>query len=65
LAGDSAKKCTRTARQRKDESIDYRNGRRAKTVVAIVAGIFMAKHLDTVDDLSGGPQGIPRTEKVG
>jgi hypothetical protein len=35
-----------------------------KRVVAIIAGIFTAKHLDVVDDLFGGPQGSPRTDKM-
>ncbi len=32
--------------------------------VAIVAGIIVARHLDTPDDLFGGPQGSPRTDKM-
>jgi hypothetical protein len=35
-----------------------------KRVVAIVAGIIVARHLDTADDLFGGPQGSPRTDKM-
>ena len=35
-----------------------------KRVLAIVAGIIVARHLDTADDLFGGPQGNPRTEKM-
>jgi hypothetical protein len=35
-----------------------------KRVVAIVAGINVARHLDTADDLFGGPQGSPRTDKM-
>ncbi len=35
-----------------------------KRVIAIIAGNFMAKHLDVVDDLFGGPQGSPRTDKM-
>jgi hypothetical protein len=31
---------------------------------AIVAGIIVAKHLDMADDLFGGPQGSPRTDKM-
>jgi hypothetical protein len=30
----------------------------------IVAGIIVARHLDTADDLFGGPQGSPRTDKM-
>ncbi len=30
-------------------------------VLAIVAGILVARHLNTADDLFGGPQGSPRT----
>jgi hypothetical protein len=29
-----------------------------------VAGILVARHLDTADDLFGGPQGSPRTDKM-
>ena len=35
-----------------------------KRVLAIVAGILVARHLDTADDLFGGPQGSPRTESM-
>jgi len=35
-----------------------------KRVVAIVAGIIVARHLQTADDLFGGPQGSPRTDKM-
>jgi hypothetical protein len=35
-----------------------------KRVVAIVAGILVARHLNTADDLFGGPQGSPRTDKM-
>jgi hypothetical protein len=35
-----------------------------KLVVAIVAGIIVARHLDTADDLFGGPQGSPRTDAM-
>jgi len=31
---------------------------------AIVEGIIGAHHLDTADDLFGGPQGSPRTDKM-
>jgi hypothetical protein len=34
-----------------------------KRVLAIVAGILVARHLNTADDLFGGPQGSPRTDK--
>ena len=33
-------------------------------MLAIVAGIIVARHLDTADDLFGGPQGSPRTDKM-
>jgi hypothetical protein len=33
-------------------------------VVAIIAGIIVAPHLVTADDLFGGPQGSPRTDKM-
>ena len=35
-----------------------------KRVLAIVAGIIVARHLNTADDLFGGPQGSPRTDKM-
>ena len=35
-----------------------------KRVLAIVAGIIVARHLDTADDLFGGPQGSSRTDKM-
>jgi hypothetical protein len=35
-----------------------------KRVLAIVAGIIVARDLDTADDLFGGPQGSPRTDKM-
>jgi hypothetical protein len=35
-----------------------------KRVLAIVAGILVARHLRTADDLFGGPQGSPRTDKM-
>ena len=35
-----------------------------KRVVAIIAGIIVARHLNTADDLFGGPQGSPRTDKM-
>jgi hypothetical protein len=35
-----------------------------KRVLAIVAGIIVSRHLVTADDLFGGPQGSPRTDKM-
>jgi hypothetical protein len=35
-----------------------------KRVLAIVAGIIVARHLDTAEDLFGWPQGSPRTDKM-
>lgn len=35
-----------------------------KRVLAIIAGILVSKHLDRADDLFGGPDGSPRTEKM-
>jgi hypothetical protein len=35
-----------------------------KRVLAIIAGIIVARHLDTADDLFGGPQGSPRADKM-
>lgn len=34
-----------------------------KCVLAIVAGILVARHLKTADDLFGGPQGSPGTNR--
>jgi hypothetical protein len=39
-------------------------GEGRKRVLAIMAGIIVARHLDTADDLFGGPQGSPRTDKM-
>ena len=33
-------------------------------MLAIVAGILVARHLKTADDLFGGPQGSPRTDAM-
>jgi hypothetical protein len=35
-----------------------------KRVIGIIAGIIMARNLDVADDLFGGPQGSPRTDKM-
>jgi hypothetical protein len=35
-----------------------------KRVIGIIAGIIMAHNLDRADDLFGGPQGNPRTDKM-
>jgi hypothetical protein len=35
-----------------------------KRVLAIVAGIIVARHLTTADDLFGGAEGSPRTDKM-
>ena len=35
-----------------------------KRVIGIIAGIIMARNLDRADDLFGGPQGSPRTDKL-
>ena len=35
-----------------------------KRVIGIIAGIIMARNLDRADDLFGGPQGSPRTDKM-
>jgi hypothetical protein len=35
-----------------------------KRVVGIIAGILMSRNLDRADDLFGGPQGSPRTDKM-
>jgi hypothetical protein len=35
-----------------------------KRVIAIMAAILTSLHMQTADDLFGGPQGSPRTEKL-
>jgi hypothetical protein len=35
-----------------------------KRVLAIVAGILVARHLETAEDLFGTPQGSPRTDAI-
>ena len=35
-----------------------------KRVVAIIAGILVARHLKTTEDLFGGPQGSPRSDSM-
>jgi hypothetical protein len=35
-----------------------------KRVIGIITGIIMARNLDRADDLFGGPQGSPRTDKM-
>jgi hypothetical protein len=35
-----------------------------KRVLAIVAGILVARHLKTADDLFGTPSGSPRTDAM-
>jgi hypothetical protein len=35
-----------------------------KRVIVIIAGIIMARNLDRADNLFGGPQGSPRTDKM-
>jgi hypothetical protein len=35
-----------------------------KRVIGIIAGILMAHHMPVADDLFGGPQGRPRTDKL-
>jgi hypothetical protein len=35
-----------------------------KRVIGIMAAILMSRNLDRADDLFGGPQGSPRTDKM-
>ncbi len=35
-----------------------------KRVLGIMAAILTSMHMDRADDLFGGPQGSPRTEKL-
>jgi len=42
--------------------LDMDEGR--KRVIGIMAAILASLHMQTADDLFGGPQGSPRTEKL-
>ena len=47
------------------ESVKLRSWTKdVKRVIGIIAGIIMARNLDRADDLFGGPQGSPRTDKM-
>ena len=35
-----------------------------KRVIGIMAAILASQHMQTADDLFGGPQGSPRTDKL-
>jgi hypothetical protein len=35
-----------------------------KRVIGITAAILTSQHMQTADDLFGGPQGSPRTDKL-
>jgi hypothetical protein len=35
-----------------------------KRIIAIMAAILASLHMQTADDLFGGPQGSPRTDKL-
>jgi hypothetical protein len=35
-----------------------------KHVISVKAAILTSMHMETVDDLFGGPQGSPRTDKM-
>jgi hypothetical protein len=35
-----------------------------KRVIGIMAAILSSMHMETADDLFGGPQGSPRTDKL-
>jgi hypothetical protein len=35
-----------------------------KRVIGIMAAILTSLHMETADDLFGGPQGSPRTDKL-
>jgi len=40
------------------------NGRGPERVIGIMAAILASLHMRTADDLFGGPQGSPRTDKL-
>jgi len=40
------------------------DGRNRKPVIGIMAAILSEPDMRTADDLFGGPQGIPRTDKL-
>jgi hypothetical protein len=48
--------------QRKMYHAEMDEGR--KRVIGIMAAILTSLHMQTADDLFGGPQGSPRTEKL-
>jgi hypothetical protein len=62
----SPKRSTNPQRRKSERCIMLRMGadEGRKRVIAIIAGILMARHLDRADDLFGGPQGSPRTDKM-
>jgi hypothetical protein len=35
-----------------------------KRVIGIIAGILLSHHMPVADDLFGGPQGSPRTDRI-
>jgi hypothetical protein len=47
-----------------DAGMDEGRDEGRKRVLAIVAGIIVARNLERADDLFGGPQGSPRTERM-
>jgi hypothetical protein len=40
------------------------SGNLGASASSVIAGIIMARNLDVADDLFGGPQGSPRTDKM-
>jgi hypothetical protein len=48
----------------KGECILFRMDEGRKRVIGIMAAILASLHMQTADDLFGGPQGSPRTDKL-
>jgi hypothetical protein len=47
-----------------DAEMDEGRDEGRKRVISIIAGIIVARNLERADDLFGGPQGSPRTDKM-
>jgi hypothetical protein len=54
----------KTRRKVYDAEMDEGRDEGRKRVIAIIAGIIVARNLERADDLFGGPQGSPRTDKM-
>lgn len=50
--------------EQKAKSVLCCDGRGRKRVIGIMAAILAGMHMERADDLFGGPQGSPRTDKL-